>query len=413
MFTDFFYAELPVLEHFWDVSHSYNFTDVPRDWYILITDVVGSTEAIANGRYKSVTLLGACSIAAVLNLTTSIDLPFVFGGDGATLLVPPSLLNSARGALSGLRRIAHEEFGLDLRVGVVPVVTVLDQQYAVKIAKVKVSKHYHQANFWGGGLLYATTLVKDPSPKNPYQFKNWPPVEPNLSGLECRWQDIRNESGQVVSLIVTALPSHAQPEDQVYEDVFNTLHSIYGTADYNPISPKHLRLSFNPKKLLPETQMRSPVSQGGHKARYWILIWLQNLLGWMLMRWNLNIGGTDWGSYKDGLVNTSDYQKFDDMLRMVIASKPEQTQQLLEYLEAKFRTGNLAYGIHISDRALLTCLVYERNGRQIHFVDGADGGYTLAARSLKQQLHRKAQNWRSYSALAQSWKHRARPVSKS
>jgi len=25
-------------------------------------------------------------------------------------------------------------------------------------------------------------------------------------------------------------------------------------------------------------------------------------------------------------------------------------------------------------------------GRQVHFVDGADGGYTLAAKELKQQL---------------------------
>jgi hypothetical protein len=35
---------------------------------------------------------------------------------------------------------------------------------------------------------------------------------------------------------------------------------------------------------------------------------------------------------------------------------------------------------------MLTCLIFERMGRQIHFVDGADGGFTLAARDLKQRL---------------------------
>jgi hypothetical protein len=44
------------------------------------------------------------------------------------------------------------------------------------------------------------------------------------------------------------------------------------------------------------------------------------------------------------------------------------------------------YGLHISDRALMTCLVFERNGRQVHFVDGADGGYALAAKEMKQKL---------------------------
>jgi hypothetical protein len=35
---------------------------------------------------------------------------------------------------------------------------------------------------------------------------------------------------------------------------------------------------------------------------------------------------------------------------------------------------------------MLTCLIFERMGRQIHFVDGADGGFTLAAQDLKQRL---------------------------
>ncbi|MCJ2541500.1 DUF3095 family protein [Synechococcus bigranulatus str. 'Rupite'] len=60
---------------------------------------------------------------------------------------------------------------------------------------------------------------------------------------------------------------------------------------------------------------------------------------------------------------------------------------MTQYLETRFRQGELAYGIHISDRALLTCLVFERDGRQVHFVDGADGGYALAARDLKTRLN--------------------------
>jgi hypothetical protein len=34
----------------------------------------------------------------------------------------------------------------------------------------------------------------------------------------------------------------------------------------------------------------------------------------------------------------------------------------------------------------MTCLVFERDGRQVHFVDGADGGYTLAAKKMKERM---------------------------
>jgi hypothetical protein len=34
----------------------------------------------------------------------------------------------------------------------------------------------------------------------------------------------------------------------------------------------------------------------------------------------------------------------------------------------------------------MTCLVFERGGRQVHFVDGADGGYALAAKDMKQRM---------------------------
>jgi hypothetical protein len=37
----------------------------------------------------------------------------------------------------------------------------------------------------------------------------------------------------------------------------------------------------------------------------------------------------------------------------------------------------------------MTCLVFERNGRQVHFVDGADGGYAIAAKSMKQRINSK------------------------
>lgn len=85
----------------------------------------------------------------------------------------------------------------------------------------------------------------------------------------------------------------------------------------------------------------------------------------------------DWGAYPTIVAAATACRKFDDMLRMVIAGNTQQRQQLTDYLDQKYQIGQLTYGLHVSDRAVLTCLVFERNGRQVHFVDGADGGYSV------------------------------------
>ncbi|MEL6615216.1 MAG: DUF3095 family protein, partial [Bacteroidota bacterium] len=64
----------------------------------------------------------------------------------------------------------------------------------------------------------------------------------------------------------------------------------------------------------------------------------------------------------------------------------EQRQRLEAFLDACYARGDLAWGLHVSDRAVMTCLVYDRMGQQVHFVDGAEGGYTAAAVPFKRRL---------------------------
>jgi len=79
-------------------------------------------------------------------------------------------------------------------------------------------------------------------------------------------------------------------------------------------------------------------------------------------------------------------QKFYDTLRMTIDSRPEQRKRLVEYLGLKKNSGTIFYGIQISDSALMTCMVFDRKDHHLHFVDGASGGYALAAKQMKSQI---------------------------
>ena len=46
----------------------------------------------------------------------------------------------------------------------------------------------------------------------------------------------------------------------------------------------------------------------------------------------------------------------------------------------------LRYGMHVSQTALMTCLVTSpTESLHVHFVDGGDGGYTSAATIMKAQ----------------------------
>ncbi|HEY9728295.1 MAG TPA: DUF3095 domain-containing protein [Chroococcales cyanobacterium] len=392
MHTESFYADLPIIHQFIDITDSRSFTAVPSDWYVIITDLVGSTKAIEAGRYKDVNLLGACSIVAVLNIADKREIPFVFGGDGAAILIPPSLFTKARKALLATHQRASREFGMNLRVGAVPISDLTAARYDVKIAKLRVSDNYYQAVFTGGGLSYATQLIKNPDTAKLYKFyddyqTSAPDVKVDLSGLECRWQDIPSKHGEIVSLIVKATSKNPEINNKVYREILLKIQSIYGNDEYvHPIAKEYLKLAFSYRYLKSETKLRARSSSFWNKSFYFSQILVENILGWLFITFNLKLAGTDWGVYKETVMTATDYKKFDDMLRTIIAGNKRQRIKLAEYLEENYKTGKLVYGLHISDRALMTCLVFERNGRQVHFIDGADGGYAVAAKVMKQRI---------------------------
>ena len=81
---DTFYSSLPVFRDFTQVMDPALFRPLPDDWVVGSADVVQSTRAIAENRYKAVNMAGAAVIVAVTNAMAGRDFPFVFGGDGAS-----------------------------------------------------------------------------------------------------------------------------------------------------------------------------------------------------------------------------------------------------------------------------------------------------------------------------------------
>jgi hypothetical protein len=63
-----FYRDLPALRDFERFTEDLHYQALPPEWVVYVTDVVNSTQAIAEGTYKEVNLIGATSITLCINL---------------------------------------------------------------------------------------------------------------------------------------------------------------------------------------------------------------------------------------------------------------------------------------------------------------------------------------------------------
>jgi DUF3095 family protein len=384
----FFYRDLPIFSDFESVTELDNYTKLPESWHIVAADVQDSTGAIHDGHYKAVNVVGVSVITAITNLTTPHTIPSMFGGDGATLCVPASLVPKAREALIATRHMAIEQFNLNLRIGIVPVDAVRKAGHEVLLAKHRMSEHYTQVAFAGGGVEYAESLIKADKAGEVYLLENRQyNSNADYSGLECRWNNVPSQHGETIALIVKVLAISTEEQAKHYNEIISKVKQIYGDDNScRPVSLDALNLTSNNWKLNHELKVRTFSRERIDVFKYWLYIRMQIFFGRIFMAFNTKIAGLDWGNYKKDVISNTDFKKFDGTLREVISGTPEQREELNAYLNNMYDKQECVYGIHVSDSALITCMINNRDGEHYHFVDGADGGYAMAAANMKQQL---------------------------
>lgn len=384
MSSENFYAMLPVITDFEGVTRAESFGALPSDWHVAFCDVRNSTAAVAAGNYRNVNSIGAAAITAAINAAQGVDIPFSFEGDGAVICVPPRLLQAIRAALAKTREVARDAFGLDLRIATVPVAEI-PAGFSVRVARYRVSENYVQAVFSGGGIACIDAIVKDPATAGRYLIAPGS-VEPkgSFDGFECRWQDIPSRHGETVSLMVLAL--HHEPERAagVYREVIGKVREIYGDEDAcHPVSLPQLAMTLKGSLLADEAGIRAADRSTFGRWRWMMHTRLMVITGWLLMRFGVRTKATDWSRYKPDLARNTDVRKFSDVYRQILSGTAAQRLALEAWLQERFKRRQLLYGLHVADRAHMTCLVFDYSGRHLHFIDGADGGLFLAAKAFK------------------------------
>jgi hypothetical protein len=385
--NDDFYQNLIGFSNFQAFSQLNHYSPLPSDWLVVISDVVNSTTAIAQGRYKDINALGVASIVSVLNAVKPLMIPYIFGGDGATFCIPSSQKAQVESALRATRHMASQQFGLSLRVGIVPM-TVLEQaSQTIRLGKYQPYPAYQQAMFAGSGVAYAEALVKDASANNPYLIpESIHPSEADFTGFECRWKEIASPHEEIITLLVQCLAADAATEQAIYQHISEKIIAIYGNENvHHPLRQDRLALNFAATQLSAEIKIRTTDQSRWRRWLYAQELPFKVLLGHIFMSLKVKIGPVNWGRYKQSLIANTDYRKFDDVLRMVISGTVAQRNELQALLEKLHKDRQIVFGIHTAPTALITCIISDYDDHHIHFIDGSNGGYAIAAKAMKRQ----------------------------
>ena len=172
-------------------------------------------------------------------------------------------------------------------------------------------------------------------------------------------------------------------------EILDKINDIFGGEEsYHPLREENLQVTSDSDYLGREAKAMAG-SAGGLKYLLTLMrVKIESLVTRLAIRFKLRLKAFwyDLSELKSFQILSCDFRKYDGTLKMVIACTPEARDRLRNYLEELHGAGKIFYGIHVSDRALMTCVLHESSEREVHFVDAADGGYALAARELKQQI---------------------------
>ena len=377
--SDMFYGSIAVFRDFASLMDPALYSPLPDDWTIGVADIVESTRANAEARYKSVNMAGAAVIASVTNALDGREFPFVFGGDGASFAVSPDDLERVREALAATAIWVKEDIDLVMRVALVPIAAVRAQGLDVRVARFGPSANLSYAMFSGGGLGWAEAAMK----RGEFAVAMAPPgTQPDLTGLSCRFEEIPSMHGLILSvLVVPARGADMNAFRKLIEDIIALVARSPDSG--RPVPPGGPPLRWPPAGF----ELEARAKRGGSLFKRYAFVLANTLFAYVVMRFGISVGGFVPKTYVRQVVENSDFRKYDDGLRMVLDCTPELDRALSQRLATAASLGIARYGLHRQDAAMMTCFTpLAVRSDHVHFIDGARGGYASAATALKATL---------------------------
>lgn len=356
------------------------FTNVPKNWWIVITDVVDSSSAVKRGFHNNVNLTATGSIITVLNSVNKKDnTPYFFGGDGATFIIPEVYLNKVILNLENYCKHIKKIFDLELRVGKMSVEEVSANKISLKIAKIKHNNFLITPMVLGNGLKFAENKIKEKYIKKTEEKQENTLL--NLEGMECRWDEIPPDTSnkKIICLLVSC--DAEENQHRVFSEILNELDLIFGDLNKrSPVSTPKLKIDTSIAKIRNEMYARL----GEFNRAYLLKNWLLTLFGKYYFKYFDN-----GKKYLLQLPELSDTVMLDGGINTVFSGTQKQINKLIKKLDKLEEKKEILYGLHTTYASIMSCYIEDRDKKHIHFIDGTEGGYTSAANQIKAKIKLK------------------------
>ncbi|MGO3184308.1 MAG: DUF3095 family protein [Aequorivita sp.] len=362
------------------LANESSFSEVPNTWHVVVVDILNSTQAVAEGKHHQVNLTATGAIISVLNTISrekqNIEVPYFFGGDGATFLLPNLLLNKITLVLENYSVHIKRNTNLTLRVGHVSVADLTTQKSSLKIAKHRLTEQLTIPIVLGNGLKRAEEIIKDTFVEN--NIINFEEDLLNLEGMECRWKQINpsQTKNKVLCLLLDAV--NETDQGAVYRDVLTKMDTLFGPfKSRQPIKSNKLKLNYSISNIWEEMKI-------GLFKKNWIYLfrnWISTLVGAFYL--NLTQDGKQ---YLKQIGQLSHTFMLDGMINTIFTAEQSKIDLFIEYLNQLENDKKIIYGIHVTHASVMSCYVLDRKTKHSHFVDGTEGGYTSAAKMFKIKL---------------------------
>ncbi|MEO9894422.1 DUF3095 family protein [Aurantibacter sp.] len=357
-----------------------SFTAVPLRWHVVVVDIENSTQAVDEGRHHQINLTATGAIISVLNTIRKekqkVEIPYFFGGDGATFLLPTSLLEKIIIVLDNYSLHIKIKTNLILRVGHISVQSLVEKNHQLYLAKHQLTSQLAIPIVLGNGLKIAEEIIKNTFAEN--DLKDFKKHLLNLEGMECRWKVINPLITQkkVICLLIDTV--NVEEQRAIYKDILFQMDQIFGTfQNRRPIKSNNLTLDNGISKIWKEMKISLADKSWIYLIKNWIVVHIGKLY------LTLTSNGQQ---YLNQIGQLSHTFMLDGMINTIFTAEQSKIDDFTKYLNQLEKDKKIIYGLHVTHASIMSCYVLDRKKNHAHFVDGTEGGYTAAAKMFKSKL---------------------------
>lgn len=362
---------LSALVNLADISR---YQKIGNEEILILADIENSTEAVANGKYKNVNISTTQCIASI-RYACGKPLKIQHGGDGFVLIAHVSDMFKIAGTMTEMRDQILEDFNLKIRCA---------YWNSSELNRLNVSIHYHSFSFNGGNQqwqfhsndIHKLEQLMREGDKSIYKLLAR--EKPDMNGFRCDFTPLFREGASYGCGIIDF---SLMDLTERFISIRKILELIVATNE------NHLEPPFTIKELVWQTdkyELKTLAARTDHYRTRILFDFVYHWINKLGLHWN-----SKWSPmlFKDlhKLPLSVDFIKYDGQLKFIVCIADTNKDRFYHELNSLAELYNFKIGFHWSEKAVITCSVSSEEGN-MHFIDGEDGGLTLASRQLKKLL---------------------------